>query len=65
MVPKEFTAVTIEQLNGCTCRWPLWDHYLPKSPPVEFALYCGAAPLPDLPYCKHHTQLARRFPEKG
>jgi hypothetical protein len=50
-------GVTIYQLNGRTCRWPLgavedWPPYL----------YCGADSPPDCPYCPDHSGRAFSHP---
>jgi hypothetical protein len=50
-------GVTIYQLNGRTCRWPLgavedWPPYL----------YCGADAPPDCPYCPEHSGRAFSHP---
>lgn len=58
---EEF-AVTIEQLNSCTCRWPLWGSELRRVPPE--AHYCGKPVLHEKAYCAHHMRIARRFPDK-
>ena len=42
---------TLLELNGHTCRWPLWIN---PGDPVEF--YCGATPLDGSPYCTFHTR---------
>jgi GcrA cell cycle regulator len=43
---------TILELNEHTCRWPIGD---PARPDFYF---CGALPLPGLPYCGAHCRLA-------
>lgn len=42
--------VTILELNGNTCRWPLGE------PP--FLVYCGRPPFDQSVYCKEHFRLA-------
>jgi hypothetical protein len=61
MKPEILPAITIERLTNYTCKWPMWPDELRKAPPTEEAHYCGKRPLPDLPYCKHHMNIARRI----
>lgn len=51
VVPRS-EGVTIMELRGAMCRWPLGD---PTTP--EFR-YCGAQAVEGLPYCPHHAQIA-------
>lgn len=53
-IPARFSAhpVALDGLTSQTCHWPLWD-VAEKS-----GNYCGGKPLPGLPYCGHHAQLA-------
>lgn len=45
---------TILELDGSTCRWPLWS----VDTPPEQKLYCGSTVLAGLPYCRHHCKMA-------
>lgn len=46
------TGVNLLQLTEKTCRWPIGD---PKRDGFHF---CGARPMPGLPYCGHHASVA-------
>jgi len=61
---EDFAAIPIERLTTYTCRWPLWSDDSRRPPSTEEARYCGRPPLPELPYCKHHMNIARKFPKK-
>jgi GcrA cell cycle regulator len=49
---KSASSVSMLQLTEKTCRWPLGD---PKKAGFHF---CGARPVPGVPYCGHHATLA-------
>lgn len=52
VVEKSATAISMLELTESTCRWPLGD---PKKAGFHF---CGARPVPGLPYCGHHATAA-------
>jgi GcrA cell cycle regulator len=45
--------LTLLELTDATCKWPIGD---PQDPGFFF---CGGRALASLPYCRHHTQVAR------
>jgi GcrA cell cycle regulator len=45
--------VTLMQLTSHTCRWPLW------AMDEAERFFCGAEPIPGLPYCNAHFKRAR------
>lgn len=49
------TAVTIKELEGHHCKWPLGD---PKQPDFR---YCGCQRNDKSPYCAEHTRTAGRL----
>jgi hypothetical protein len=49
------TPVTIDQLTGATCRWPLWGL---EAVPSSERLYCGVETIVSGRYCANHTVLA-------
>lgn len=49
--------VTIEDLEPCHCRYPLWET---DGDPRH---YCGATKLGSLPYCESHSRLCFQLPE--
>lgn len=49
---RSSTALGLLELTEKTCRWPIGD---PKKAGFHF---CGARPVPGLPYCGHHAALA-------
>jgi GcrA cell cycle regulator len=55
IAPKRL--VTIMELDGSTCRWPVGDTQSP-----DFG-YCGAKPHPNYPYCPNCCLLAYQQPE--
>lgn len=49
------TAVSIFELTGMTCRWPLWGM---EITPVSEQFYCGAESVMPCRYCHSHSQIA-------
>ncbi len=49
---KSASSVSMLELTEKTCRWPLGD---PKKAGFHF---CGARPVPGVPYCGHHAMAA-------
>jgi hypothetical protein len=47
--------VTIDQLTGATCRWPLWGL---EAVPSSERLYCGVETIVPGRYCANHTTVA-------
>jgi GcrA cell cycle regulator len=43
---------TLLELTSATCRFPIGD---PRA--ADFA-FCGARPVPGVPYCIHHARIA-------
>lgn len=52
--PPPEARLSVLNLNGHTCRWPIGD---PRQP--DFG-HCGAEPLAHLPYCARHARQAYR-----
>jgi len=57
--PPLATRVTIHDLEGHHCRWPLGD---PAT--AEFR-YCGCSKVEGLPYCAEHAVIAFRPADAG
>lgn len=51
-VERSVTAISMLELSEKTCRWPLGD---PKKSGFHF---CGARPVPGIPYCGSHAMAA-------
>lgn len=49
---RSATAISMLELTESTCRWPLGD---PKKSGFHF---CGARPVPGIPYCGSHAATA-------
>jgi hypothetical protein len=54
-VAPDAMPVTIDQLTGATCRWPLWGL---EAVPSSERFYCGAETIVPGRYCSVHTRLA-------